>query len=196
MIERDFDGELPTTEAELRMLPGVGDYTAAAVLAFAYRRRSVVLDTNVRRVLGRLVDGLEYPPAGLSAGERRAAQHLVPDDGEAAASWSVAVMELGALVCTARRPRCPECPVQNLCEWRARGYPPDTGPPRRAQGYKGTDRECRGRILALLRSSDGPVDAEAIRLSWDDAVQHERALDSLLRDGLVAEQGSGLLVLP
>jgi A/G-specific adenine glycosylase len=196
MIERDFDGELPTTEAELRTLPGIGEYTAAAVKAFAYRQRSVVLDTNVRRVLGRVFGGLELPPVGLSVAERQAAQQLVPDDGEEAATWSVALMELGALVCTARRPRCSDCPVRDLCRWRALGYPPDAGPPRRGQGYHGTDRECRGRILALLRSSDGPVDAEVVRLSWDDAVQRERAVDSLLRDGLVAKHGSGTLVLP
>jgi A/G-specific adenine glycosylase len=196
MIVRDFDGELPTSEAELRTLPGVGEYTAAAVSAFAYRQRSVVLDTNVRRVLGRVFDGLELPPVGLSVAERRAALRLVPDDSEEAATWSVAVMELGALVCTARRPRCPECPVREQCRWRALGYPPDAGPPRRGQGYHGTDRECRGRILALLRDSDGPVDAEVVSLSWDDATQRERAVDSLLRDGLIAKHDSGTLVLP
>ncbi len=105
-------------------------------------------------------------------------------------------MELGALVCTARRPRCPDCPVRERCRWHAEGCPPYSGPPRRAQSYSGTDRQCRGRILALLRSCEGPVDAQAVGLSWDDAVQRERAVDSLVRDGLVAKLDSGSLALP
>jgi A/G-specific adenine glycosylase len=196
VIDKDFEGEIPATESELRLLPGVGGYTAAAVCAFAYRRRSVVLDTNIRRVLARLVDGVEFAPAGLSVAEQHAAQRLVPDEGEAAATWSVALMELGALVCTARRPRCPDCPLRELCAWRARGCPAYNGPPRRSQTYTGTDRECRGRILALLRGCDGPVDAEMVRLSWDDALQRERAVDSLVRDRLVNKLDSGALALP
>jgi A/G-specific adenine glycosylase len=196
VIKRDFGGVLPATEEQLRSLPGVGAYTAAAVCAFAYRRRAVVLDTNVRRVLSRLVDGVEFPPAALSVAERRAAERLVPDNDDAAATWSVALMELGALVCTARRPRCPDCPVREHCRWRAQGCPPYSGPPRRTQSYSGTDRQCRGRILALLRSCDGPVDARTVGLSWDDALQRERAVDSLVRDGLVAKLDSGSLALP
>jgi A/G-specific adenine glycosylase len=195
-IDRDFDGAVPSTYAELLSLPGVGEYTAAAVAAFAYQRRTVVLDTNVRRVLARLVSAEQFPPNSVTAAERRTAERLVPDDGEGAAIWSVAVMELGALVCTARAPRCDACPVRELCSWRTRGYPSYAGPPRRRQTYSGTDRECRGRIMALLRSSDGPIDRQTVSLTWHDAAQRERALASLVHDGLVAELGSGALQLP
>ena len=92
-------------------LPGIGSYTAAAVLAFAYGRRSVVLDTNVRRVLARTVDGVALPAPSQTVDEVRRATRYVPDDHATAARWAAASMELGALVCTARSPRCDVCPV-------------------------------------------------------------------------------------
>jgi len=113
-------GVVPDTYDELRALPGVGDYTAAAVAVFAYRQRHPVLDTNVRRVLARVVDGIAYPRStgAPHASERRTAERLLPDDRERAARWSVAVMELGALVCTARSPDCDACPLRRACAWR------------------------------------------------------------------------------
>ena len=105
IVER-HDGEVPASYDELIALPGVGDYTAAAVASFAYGRRHVVLDTNVRRVLARAVSGLEFPPTSVTRAERDLAAGLLPDDEPTAATWAVAVMELGALVCTARDPRC------------------------------------------------------------------------------------------
>jgi A/G-specific adenine glycosylase len=195
-IDSDFHGEVPADLQDLRSLPGVGEYTAAAVAAFAYRRRTVVLDTNVRRVLARLVLGEQFPPRSLTSQEREVAEGLVPDDGAQAASWNIAVMELGALVCTARAPRCERCPVRELCVWRAEGYPAYAGPPRAGQTYAGTDRQCRGRILAALRSCDGPVDRHTLSLSWEDAVQRERAISSLLDDGLVVQLGDCALALP
>ncbi len=195
-IEARFDGVLPVTTSELATLPGVGEYTAAAVAAFAYRQRTTVLDTNVRRVLARLVGGEQLAPAALTVAERRTALDVLPDDPDEAANWNVAVMELGALICTARGPRCSQCPVKLLCRWRQRGYPASQLPARRAQAYEGTDRQCRGRILALLRSTDGPVSADEVRLVWADAVQRDRALASLMDDGLVAEGGEGTIALP
>ncbi|MBA2560912.1 MAG: hypothetical protein H0V07_13695, partial [Propionibacteriales bacterium] len=153
---------------------------------------SLVLDTNVRRVLSRLFAGEQLPPPTLSQGERRAAERWLPDDPGIAATWSVAVMELGALVCTARRPTCGECPVTDLCEWRSRGYPPYAGPARRGQAYAGTDRQCRGRILSLLRDADAPVSHEAVTLVWDEGDQRQRALASLIDDGLVVETEEGV----
>ncbi len=195
-IDAEFDGSVPSTYEALRSLPGVGDYTAAAVAAFAHRRRTVILDTNVRRVLTRLFGGAEYPPPGLSAAERRVADHHIPDDGAEAARWSIALMELGALVCTARRPRCGECPVRDLCTWRSRGYPAYDGPPRRSQSYAGTDRQCRGRILSLLRDREGPVSQEEVNMVWKETAQLERALASLICDGLVVDSGGGAVALP
>src|SRR4051795_9651189 len=107
-------GTVPSSYDALLALPGVGDYTAAAVASFAYRRRHVVLDTNVRRVLARAVSGIEFPPASVTRAERDLARGLLPDDGSTAAAWAVATMELGATVCVAAGPRCPACPVTEL----------------------------------------------------------------------------------
>ncbi len=196
VIEAEHDGELPTTYAELRSLPGVGDYTANAILAFANRRRAVVLDTNVRRVHARLFGGVEFPAAAVTAAERRLGEEVLPEDDETAATWSVAVMELGALVCQARSPRCTACPVADRCQWLGEGFPAYDGPPRKGQTYAGTDRQVRGRILAVLRDSDDAVDPAAVTTVWDDAVQRDRALASLLDDGLVVVRPDGLLALP
>jgi A/G-specific adenine glycosylase len=190
ILER-HDGEVPDDPAELRALPGVGDYTAAAVAAFAHRRRVPVLDTNVRRVLQRLVRGGELPPETLRRHEWDDAERLLPDHADTAATWSVAVMELGALVCTARAPRCSECPVADRCAWRAAGCPAYDGPPRRGQAWSGTDRQCRGRLLAVLRDSWHPVPRARLDEVWPDAEQRDRCLRSLLADGLVVEQGQG-----
>jgi A/G-specific adenine glycosylase len=195
IVER-HDGRVPDREADLRALPGVGEYTAAAVLAFAFGRRSVVLDTNVRRVLARLVDGQQHPGPSLTAAERERAAALVPDGDAAAARWSAAVMELGALVCTASSPRCGSCPVEDLCAWVRVGRPAYDGPQRRVQRFAGTDRQARGRIMAVLRASASSVDRRAIEATWDDAIQRERALDGLVADGLVELVGEDRYGLP
>lgn len=196
VIDSHFDGQVPSTYDELRSLPGIGDYTAAAVTAFAYRSRAVVLDTNVRRVLSRLFAGEQFPPKSVTRGERSAADAVVPDAGDEAATWSVAVMELGALICTARHPRCSPCPVKDLCTWRALGYPAAAGPPARTQTYQGTDRQCRGSILSLLRSVDGAVPRDELGAVWGDAHQRERALASLIDDGLVIANDDTSVELP
>lgn len=195
-IEARYDGQVPDDLDQLLALPGIGDYTAAAVAAFAYRRRHVVMDTNVRRVLARAVSGVEFPAKHVTAAERLLAAELLPDDPETAAGWSVGVMELGALVCTAAAPRCAACALADQCRWRLAGYPAYDGPPRRGQTYAGTDRQCRGRILQLLRDSEGPVSRDAVAGVWDDAVQRERALASLLDDGLVVAGAEGSWRLP
>src|SRR4051794_39677777 len=144
-------GVVPDSYEELVALPGVGDYTASAVASFAYGRRHVVLDTNVRRVLARAVRGDQLPATAVTRAERELATALLPDDDARAAAWAVATMELGALVCTATAPRCAGCPVAHLCAWRAQGYPAYDGPARKTQSYAGTDRQCRGRLLAVVR---------------------------------------------
>ncbi|HEY0238659.1 MAG TPA: A/G-specific adenine glycosylase [Friedmanniella sp.] len=184
-ITERFGGQVPAELDDLRSLPGVGSYTAAAVASFAFGRRAVVLDTNVRRVLGRVAGGAAYPGAAQTRAELAVAGSFLPDDPARAARWAVASMELGALVCTARAPRCDACPVSDRCAWRAAGYPAWTGPPRRGQTYEGTDRQCRGALLAVLRSSDEPVGAAELTASWPEPVQRERALASLVADGLV-----------
>jgi A/G-specific adenine glycosylase len=189
VITRDFDGVVPADRESLLSLPGVGSYTAAAIASFAYGRREIVLDTNVRRVFARLVFGAAYPGASPSRAELAVAESFAPRTPNRAARWAVASMELGALVCVARTPRCDDCPVRSACAWRAAGYPAWDGPPRRGQSYAGTDRQCRGALLAVLRSSDQPVDIDELDRAWPDASQRERCLVSLHRDGLVAQVG-------
>lgn len=186
-ITEHHGGEVPDDLDALRALPGVGDYTAAAVASFAFGRAHAVLDTNVRRVLGRAVSGVEYPPSSITRAERTLAESLVP--AEHPELWAVAVMELGALVCTSTGPRCADCPLVDRCAWRLAGRPAYDGPPRRGQQYDGTDRQCRGRLLAVLRGSDRSVSRGELDAAWPVEDQRERALASLLDDGLVVREG-------
>jgi A/G-specific adenine glycosylase len=195
IVER-HDGQVPDTYDELLALPGVGDYTAAAVAAFAFGQRQVVLDTNVRRVLARAIGGEELPRPSVTRAERDRALAVLPDDEPTAATWSVAVMELGALVCTATEPRCTACPVAAQCAWAAAGRPAYAGPPRKVQTWAGTDRQCRGRLLAVLRDAEGPVHRTALEAAWSDVAQRDRALDGLLADGLAAQVGPDTFALP
>ena len=195
-IVAEHGGEVPSDYDDLIALPGVGDYTAAAVASFAFRRRHVVLDTNVRRVLARTVRGVEFPPTAVTRGERDLAATLLPGDGATAAAWAVATMELGATVCVAAAPRCAACPVADLCAWRAAGYPAYAGAPRKGQVYDGTDRQCRGRLLGVLRDSDGPVHRGRLDDAWPMAEQRERCLRWLVDDGLVAQVADEAYALP
>src|SRR5580698_9718818 len=145
-------GIVPADAGALLALPGIGSYTAAAVASFAFGQRHAVLDTNVRRVLARLMAGQPGPAAALSAAERRLAESLLPAEAPVAARWSVAVMELGALVCTAAHPRCSGCPVAAACSWRRAGSPAGASRPT-APRYEGSDRQCRGALLAALRGT-------------------------------------------
>lgn len=195
LLVSDHGGDVPAEEDVLRTLPGVGEYTAAAVAAFAFGRRSVVLDTNVRRVLARLEDGRAGVTGGPTNRERTMAADLLPVDPSTAATWSVALMELGAVVCTARAPLCEECPVAGRCRWLAAGRP--AGPSRvRSQPYEGTDRYVRGKIMQLLSESTEPVPASRVDAVWADADQRDRALESLLVDGLAERLPSGTFSLP
>jgi A/G-specific adenine glycosylase len=188
-------GEVPTELAELLALPGVGSYTAAAIASFAYGQRHVVLDTNVRRVLVRIAAGEGAPPLAATVAETRRALEFLPDDPARAARWAVASMELGALVCTARTPSCDRCPVADRCAWRRAGRPVMDAP-RRRQAYEGTDRQCRGALLAVLRSSDVQVARAELDLVWPDAIQRDRALASLVLDGLVVGDDDHGYALP
>jgi len=195
-IVEHHGGAVPDAYAELLALPGIGDYTAAAIATFAYGRRHVVLDTNVRRVFARAVGGVELPGPSVTKAERETATALLPDDPSTAATWSVAVMELGALVCAAANPRCSACPVADQCAWRASGYPAYDGPPRRAQAWAGTDRQCRGRLLAVLRDTEGAVHRSRLDAVWPDEEQRLRCLDGLVADRLVVRTGAGSYALP
>ena len=194
-------GEIPADHDALLALPGIGTYTAAAVASFAFGARHAVVDTNVRRVLARSITGTAHAAPGLTAAETRLASAVVPDEPAVAARWAVASMELGALVCTARAPRCRDCPVRDRCRWQLDGAPAHTGPPRRGQTYAGTDRYVRGLLMAALRDAEGPVPdgvlaAAAPASALRDPGQRDRCLDSLVADGLVEPLDGGRYRLP
>jgi A/G-specific adenine glycosylase len=189
IVER-HDGQVPDDHADLLALPGIGTYTAAAVASFAFGQRHAVVDTNVRRVLARSVSGAAQAAPALTVAESRLAADLVPAEPARAARWAVAVMELGALVCTARSPRCGDCPIRSQCRWLLDGSPAATGPARRGQAWAGTDRQIRGALLAVLRAADGPVEAAHLAAEVPDSAlrdgfQRSRCLDGLVADGLV-----------
>ena len=194
-IRDRHDGAVPRDVDALLALTGIGDYTARAVAVFAFGDRHPVVDTNTRRVLARAVDGRSQPGPPAKADLAAMAAILPEDDGDAAVV-NAAAMELGAVVCTARTPRCEACPLADLCAWRAAGYP-DTGDERRKQArYEGSDRQARGAVMKVLRDADGHVaPALAVIAEWPDPQQRDRAIDSLIVDGLV-EAVDGMLQLP
>lgn len=195
-IRDDHDGEVPDDHDALLALPGVGSYTAAAIASFAFGRRHVVLDTNVRRVQTRVALGAAYPHSSTTAAERAVAEDFLPRTAKRASRWAAASMELGAVICTARSPRCDDCPVRTDCAWHAAGRPAWDGPPRTSQDYQGTDRQCRGALLAVVRSSDDPTSTEDVLAEWPDRRQAEKALASLLADGLLSSVGEERVGLP
>ncbi len=178
-------GEVPRTRDDLLALPGVGAYTAAAVACFAFETPEVVVDTNIRRVLARTIEGKAFPHLTLTRAEMDLAAASMPTDRDTANTWNVAVMELGALVCVARGPRCADCPVADLCAWNVAGRPAYDGPPRRGQSWHGTDRQVRGEILQRLRDAAGMVPLARLADAGPDHGQVMRCLDSLVADGLV-----------
>lgn len=195
-IVQEHGGVVPDDYHRLRALPGVGEYTAAAIVSFAFGRRAAVLDTNVRRVLVRAFEGIEFPADSVSAAERALAVAVLPAQARRAAAWAAASMELGALICTARTPKCSACPISGHCAWNRLGRPPRVGPARRVQAYAGTDRQARGALLAVLRESRAPVGPEALAEAWKPLAQRERALGGLVADGLAVELPDGRFQLP
>jgi A/G-specific adenine glycosylase len=184
-ITERHGGVVPDDVNELLALPGIGHYTARAVAAFAYGRRHPVVDTNVRRVLSRAVDGVADAGPPSTKRDLAAMEAQLPTDDADARLFNAAAMELGAVVCTARAPRCDACPIASQCAWRAAGYPPYDGVRRVAQKrYEGSDRQVRGVILAALRASRS-VSAAEIESLWPEPIQRGRALDGLIIDGLV-----------
>ncbi|WP_018134294.1 A/G-specific adenine glycosylase [Acaricomes phytoseiuli] len=209
-IASDHGGIVPQSIPELRALPGIGDYTAAAVATFAFGLRSTVVDTNIRRVEARLFQGDALPAPILTAAEMRLAEELLPEDPGEAVSWNAAVMELGALVCTARSPQCSICPVSTECAWIAAGKPAPSYQPK-GQPWAGTDRQLRGAVMAVLRAAEHPVPGEllhapAVRLDQraqppeltrlyaldSEPSRLERILEGLVADGLAVRTEAGL----
>ena len=180
----------------LEALPGVGSYTARAVLAFGYGRRAPVVDTNVRRVVARAVHGAGDAGPARTKPDLADVDALLPTADDRAAVVSAALMELGAVVCTARAPRCGACPVRDVCAWLAAGRPAYAGPRKPVQGFAGTDRQVRGRLLDVLRAAEVPVERAVLDAVWDDAGQRDRCLVSLLEDGLAEQLDGDRYALP
>lgn len=192
VITSELKGTIPNDEAELRKLPGIGEYTAAAIVAFAFQGKSLVLDINIRRLFSRLYKGEEAPTAAPTKAERVEYAQYIPD--KKAHLWAAATMELGALICTAKKPLCGRCPVADKCQWRSLDYP-SSERVKRSQSWHGTDRQCRGTIVQALR--DNPkLSRREINLLWDVPSQVEKAILTLLDDGLIEEQRKGIFSLP
>ncbi|HVX43863.1 MAG TPA: A/G-specific adenine glycosylase [Mycobacteriales bacterium] len=195
-IVEQHGGAVPADIDALLALPGIGAYTARAVAVFAYGQRAPVVDTNVRRLVARAIQGSGDAGPASTTRDLAAVEALLPADPADAAAASIAFMEIGALVCTARSPRCSACPVRTTCAWRQAGFPPYEGPSRPAQRFAGTDRQVRGLLLDVLRGSDHPVSAQALDASWPIADQRHRALDGLIADGLIDPLPDGRFALP
>jgi A/G-specific adenine glycosylase len=192
VITNEYKGAIPDTESELRKLPGIGEYTAAAMLAFAFGKRSLVLDINIRRLFARIIDGVETPKLSATKDEKSRYEALIPKKDPHL--WAAATMELGALICTSQSPKCGICPVANNCTWRSLDYP-KSDLIKRTQSWHGTDRQCRGTIVQALRENDVLKKSQIAQL-WDVPSQLEKALVTLLDDGLIELRGKDTFSLP
>ena len=192
VISTQYKGKIPETQSELRELPGIGDYTSAAIIAFAFEGRSLVLDINIRRVFARVIDGIEVPTVAPTKSERQEREKLIP--AKNAHVWAAATMELGALICTSKSPKCGQCPLADQCIWRSLDYPL-SDQPKRTQSWHGTDRQCRGVIVQALRETPSLSKKEIMQL-WDVPSQVEKALLTLLEDGLLVEKKGQRFSLP
>jgi A/G-specific adenine glycosylase len=185
VISEQFHNEVPGDIESLRTLPGVGEYTAAAIAAFAYNKPTLVLDVNIRRFFARVIDGLQHPTSAPNLSEKALRRELIPEDG---AKWAAATMEFGAQVCTSRDPQCEECPFAHQCAWRLSGYP-QSEKAQKNQKWHGTDRQCRGTIVQALREKPSLTREEMASL-WSEVSQLEKALETLIADGLIEVIGN------
>lgn len=190
-VVEEHNGEVPRDVDALLRLPGVGPYTARAVAVFAFRAHEPVVDTNIRRVIARAVHGEsdQGPPATTRDLAEMTA--LLPPPATSP-EFNAGMMELGAIVCTARNPSCDICPLRQTCAWRSAGYPASDAPRRRPQAkYEGSDRQARGAVLKFLRERTEPVSRASLETAWSDPAQLDRAILTLLDDGLVVAHRTG-----
>ena len=192
VISLEYSGVVPSDVSELRKLPGIGEYTSAAIIAFAFSGRSLVLDINIRRLFARVFDGIETPKLSATKDEKSRYVALIPKKNPHL--WAAATMELGALVCTAATPKCAICPIAEDCTWRSLDYP-KSDVVKRVQSWHGTDRQCRGTVVQALREN-AVLTKDQIMLLWDVPSQIEKALLTLLDDGLIEARGKSKYSLP
>ena len=190
-ITERHSGVVPSDVPELLALPGIGDYTARAVSVFAYGQRHPVVDINIRRVIARAVLGLAEPGPAAKR-DLVDMEALLPPSDDDARAFNAGIMELGALVCVARTPRCEACPIAAQCRWRLDGYPDtDAAKAPKQKRYEGSDRQVRGLVLAELRASEIPVTRTELALVWPEAEQLDRSIAGLIFDGLAVDTGDG-----
>lgn len=194
-IVKRHDGAVPSDVDELLALPGIGAYTSRAVACFHFQQNVPVVDTNVRRVYGRAVTGqfLQPQPSAKELGQVA--------EVTTGPRCSAAFMELGALVCTAKSPKCDICPIRRTCQWQKLGCPQPSEEDlskakKRVQKFTGTDRQVRGLLMDVLRAADDPVEKSQLDVVWPDAAQRSRALFSLVEDGLAVQTDAGKFHLP
>lgn len=194
-IVKHHNGAVPADVDELLALPGIGAYTARAVACFHFQQNVPVVDTNVRRVYGRAVTGqfLQPQPSAKELGQVA--------EVTTGPRCSAALMELGALVCTAKSPKCDICPIRRTCQWQKLGCPQPSEEDlskakKRVQKFTGTDRQVRGLLMDVLRAANEPVEKSQLDVVWPDAAQRSRALFSLVDDGLAVQSSTGKFHLP
>jgi A/G-specific adenine glycosylase len=192
VISEQYGNQVPGNEIDLRALPGIGEYTAAAIVAFAFKERSLVLDVNIRRLFARAIDGIEVPKPSVTKDERKSRAELIPRKDPHL--WAAATMELGALVCSAQNPKCQICPIADQCSWRSLDFP-KSDQKKRTQSWHGTDRQCRGVIVQALRENKILTQKE-IRKLWHLDSQVEKALNSLMKDELITSPKRNSYSLP
>ncbi len=180
IIAQEFNNEVPQSLEDLRKLPGVGEYTANAILAFAFHQEVLVLDINIRRLFARLFDGRERPTSHMTKAERERGRALIPGG---APQWASATMDLGAMICTARNPRCGKCPVKNSCRWLELGSPKEQSLTKKVK-WQGSDRQCRGRILQYLRENT-QSSLSTLQSLWSEQSQFEKCLSNLIEEGFI-----------
>lgn len=191
-IVQTHDGETPRDVDSLLALSGIGDYTARAVAVFAFGDRHPVVDTNTRRVMARYLHG-QAQPAPPSRRDLDDMAALLPAGAEESAIVNAAMMELGATLCTARAPKCEGCPLAPQCAWRTAGYPAGEDRRRKQAKFEGSDRQARGAVLRALREAiDHELPAHAVIGDWHDSAQRDRAIDSLIADGLLEADNDAL----
>ena len=200
VITAQHGGKVPQDLELLLALPGIGDYTARAIRTFAFGIPEPIVDTNIRRVIARAVHGLgEAGPVRQRQDREDVDQELGAISPLDQVDFAKALMELGAVVCTARNPQCATCPLSGHCAWQRAGYPPYQGVknPRQAR-YEGSDRQARGVFLGELRHSDIDIPRSFLMGLWLDSAQATRALESLIADGLIqaSEDGEELRLAP
>ena len=191
-IAERHGNRVPDDVPTLLALPGVGDYTARAIAVFAHGERHPVVDTNVRRVIARASEGLPGPWAPNARRDLPAMAALLPEDPVEQRLFNAGMMELGALVCTARAPRCTECPLAASCAWLLAGSPgAESATVRRQPRFEGSDRQRRGQVMAELRGSDAPVTEAELASVLPDPEVRARVLAGLVADGLAVATRDG-----